>query len=312
MAETAGGTYQVASQNGGNTSSVASAVKHPPIPGMGQSARAIVNNFLAQFGLQSLGNWAWERYAALGGGSNALQQISIEMTQQPQFLKRFPAYKKLAEEGEAMSPAEMIAYEQSAKQIFHEAGIPQSFYSTPDELATFMVNHVSASELQSRVQLAQQAALTAPPDVRDQLQGLYGIDHGGLTAYFLNPTKALPLLQQQFTASQIAAEGTRTGVGQITGAQATHLAQIGVTDQQAAQGFGTLGQEQGLFQQQVTGESQIGLGDQIAAQFDNSAAAQLRIRQRQEARLADFQGSAGENLGSQGVGGLGRADKSFG
>lgn len=277
-----------------------------------QSAHAIVTNFLAQYGLSSLANWAWSRYAQLGGGSNALQQISVEMTQQPAFNKRFPAYKTLAERGEAMSPAEMINYEQTAKQIFHSAGLPTSFYDTPDELANFMVNNVSASELQSRVQLAQSAALTAPQDVKDQLQALYGIGQGGLTAYFINPTKALPVLQQQFQAAQIGADATRTGVGQLTTAQATHLAQIGVTDAQAQQGFGQLGQQAGLFQQQVTGEGQIDLGTQIAAEFDNSAAAQLRIKRREESRVADFQGNAGENVGSQGVGGLGRNDASVG
>ena len=67
-----------------------------------------------------------------------------------------------------------------------------------------------------------------------------------------------------------------------------------------------------MFQQQVQGEDTIGLSEQLAAQFDNSAAAQLRIARRQQARLADFQGSAGENLGSQGVGGLGKNDASVG
>ena len=219
---------------------------------------------------------------------------------------------ELAAEGEAMSPAEMVSYEETAKQVFHAAGIPEGFYDTPDELAQFMVNHVSTSELQSRVQLAQSAALTAPPDVTAQLKQLYGLNQGALTAYFINPTKALPLLQQQFTAAQIAAEGTRTGVGQLSLTQATTLAQQGVTDSQAAQGFGTLAQQQGLFQAQAKGEAPIDLNTQIAAQFDNSAAAQLRIRRAQESRLADFQGNAGENVTSQGVGGLGRADQSFG
>lgn len=277
-----------------------------------QSAHAIVTNFLAQFGLGSLANWAWQRYAQLGGGPNALNQISVEMVEQPQFQKRFPAYKILAERGEAMSPAEMINYEQTARQIFHAAGIPNGFYDQPDDLAKFMVNDVSASELQQRVQLASSAALTAPPDVRQQLASLYGLDQGHLTAYFLDPKKAEPLLQQTFTAAQIGAQSTRTGFGQLTADQATHLAQIGVSDQTAAQGFGQLGQEAGLFEQQVTGESAIDQGTQLAAEFDNSAAAQLRIRRRQESRLADFQGNAGERLGQAGVVGLGRSDQSAG
>ena len=283
-----------------------------PLTSAQQSAMAQIHSLLDQFGLGSLANWAWSRYKELGGGSAALSTISVEMTQQPAFNQRFPAYKPLAEQGEAMSPAEMLSYEQTAKQVFQQAGLPSGFYDTPQELANFMVNHVSTSELQSRVQLAQQAATTAPPDVRQQLQTLYGLDLGHLTAYYLNPTKALPVIQQQFTAAQIGAQATRTGVGQLTAAQATHLAQIGVTDAQAAAGFGKLGQEQGLFQQQVTGETGIDLSTQLAAEFDNSAAANLRILRAQQARTAAFQGNAGEQLQAQGVGGLGRTDTSVG
>lgn len=274
------------------------------------SARAIVNTWLAQWGLGALGAWAWDRYKELGGGQAAFSTINLEMVNQPAFNQRFPAYKKLAEQGEAMSPAEMIAYEQTAKQIFHNAGIPQGFYDTPSELATFMVNNVSASELKSRVDLASQAVTTAPQDVRDQLQTLYGLSAGALTAYYLNPTKALPVIQQQFTAAQIGAQGTRTGVGQLTAAQADHLAAIGVTDASAQQGFSHLGTEQGLFQQQRTGEAAIGLDVQLGAEFDNSAAARLRILKQQQSRLSDFQGNSGEALGQSGVGGLGRTDKS--
>jgi len=133
---------------------------------------------------------------------------------------------------------------------------------------------------------------------------------GSLTAYFLDPKKALPAIQQQFTASQIAADSNRAGVGQLTAGQATHLAQLGVSDAQAQQTFGTLGQEQGLFQSQVAGEDQIGLETQLSAAFDNSSAAQLRIRRRQEARLADFQGQAGFGATNKGIGGLGTADQS--
>lgn len=291
---------------------------HKPAPAVqpitaGQSlggAQEYVNSFLASMGLQSLGSWAWDRFKALGGGQSAFTQISQEMVDQPAFQKRFPAYEALAAAGEAMSPAEMISYEQTAKQIFHNAGIPQGFYDTPDELAQFMVNNVSATELKSRVDLAASAVTTAPQDVRDQLQTLYGLSAGALTAYYLNPDKALPVIQQQFTAAQIGAEGTRTGVGQITAAQADHLAAIGVTDATAQAGFGKLGDEQGLFQQQVTGEQPIGLDTQLAAQFDNSAAAKMRILKQQQARTADFQGNSGENLGQGGVGGLGKTDKS--
>lgn len=286
--------------------------KAPATPAQ-TAAHKIVNSFLAQYGLQALGNWAYNQYTSLGGGSNALQIISTEIVDQPAFQQRFPAYKALAAKGEAMTPAQMLAYEQQAKEIFHSAGIPSGFYDTPAELATFMENNVSATELKNRVDLAQQAAISAPADVRDQLERLYGIPAtGGLTAYFLNPDKALPVLQQTYTASQIAADASRTGFGQLTAGQATHIAQLGETDPQAQQDFAKLGSEQGLFQQQVAGEGAIDQETQLAAQFDNQAAAQLRIKQRQQARLADFQGNAGFQATSKGLTGLGVPDRSAG
>lgn len=281
------------------------------VNGVPTSAQGIVNGFLAQYGLQSLGAWAWSRYTQLGGGSDALNQISLEMVDQPAFQQRFPAYRTLAAEGEAMSPAEMISYEQTAKQIMHNAGFPPGFMDSSDDLAKFMVNNVSTVELQARVQNAQSIALGNPEEI-NQLHTLYGLPDsvGALTAYFIDPTKAEPLLQQQFTAAQIGAQAVMTGVGQLSTAQATHLAQIGVTDATAASGFGKLGQEAGLFDNQVAGENKIDLNTQLAAQFDNSAAANLRILKRQQARVADFTGNAGENVGSGGVGGLGSVDKS--
>ena len=283
--------------------------------GTNSSAQAQLTAQMVAWGMPpELGAWAWQTYKGLGVTTiaEALPTIQAEIVNQPAFQARFPAYKTLAAQGEAMTPAQMIAYEDSAKQVFQAAGLPKGFYDQPNDLATFMVNHVSASELQSRVQLAEQASTTAPPDVREQLQTLYGLSPGALTAYYLNPQKALPVIQQQFAGAQIGAEATRTGVGQLTQAQADHLAAIGLTDAGAAQGFNQLGQQQGLFQAQVTGEAPIDLATQLSATFDNSAAAQLRIARAKQQRLADFQGAAGEQLSAAGVGGLGRTDRSSG
>lgn len=276
-----------------------------------QSARAIVNSFLALYGLQSLGAWAWNQYTTLGGGQGALDQIKLELPDRPEYQQRFPAYKQMAAEGHAMTTDQMIAYEKGAIDVFHNAGIPQGFYDTPAELGQFMAGHVGITELKSRVDLAASAALSTP-DVARTMSTYFGVPNaaGALTAYYLDPTKALPVIQQQFTAAQIGADATRTGNTAINAGQAMHLAQLGVTDAQAVTGFAHLGQQQGLFEQQVTGEAPIDQQTQLAAEFDNSAAAQLRIKQRQQARLADFQGASGENLTSKGLSGLGRIDQS--
>lgn len=275
-----------------------------------QSGRAIVADFLAQFGLSELADWAWGQYKQLGGGAAALNQIQIDMVNQSAFKARFPAYDELAKRGHAMSPAAMLSYEATARQIFHDAGLPLSFYDQPDDIAKFLVNDVSSAELQSRVQRAQTAVAGAPDTVRTELQRLYGIDPGHLTAYFLDPTKAQPLLERQFNAAQLGGAAQRSGFGALSVAQAEALAAQGVTDQAAVSGFGDLAASQGLFEVQTTGETAIDRQTQINAQFSNDAAARERIRRRQEARAAQFSGSSGFGIGQRGVSGLGSSDQS--
>src|SRR5882724_4200439 len=212
------------------------------------SAKQIVQQTLNQYGLGSLINWAWGEYTSAGGGQSGMDAITADIVNTKEFKTRFPAYQKLAEEGRAMTVQQMLQYEQTARQIFQANGIPGGFYDTPTELAQFMLNDVSTTELETRVKDAQQAMITSPQDVRDQLNSLYGVDHGHLTAFFLDPTKAEPIIAQKFTAAQIAAEAGRTGFGQLNAGQAEGLARLGVTDATAQSGFQQLGQEHGLFQ----------------------------------------------------------------
>jgi hypothetical protein len=275
-----------------------------------KSAESIVQQFLDQYGLGSLTGWAWNLYTQNGGGTTGMDAISAELPNTEQFKARFPAYATMAKEGRAMSPAQMLSYEQTAKQIFHAAGIPGGFYDTPQGMAQFMIGNVSTTELESRVQDAQKAVINSPQDVRDQLQSLYGVTAGGLTAHFLDPTVAEPILAKQFTAAQIAAEAQRTGFGAVNREQAEQLANVGVTDATAQSGFNKLGLEKGLFEDQVAGETAISTSQQLAAQFEGNAPAQLAFQQRQAARVAAFQGDEGTKVGAKGVTGLGVSDTS--
>ncbi len=292
---------------------VKSTVPTPPLGstnGVPNSAEQIVKQFLDTYGLGTLSTWAWNLYTSTGGGTTGMDAINAELPTTAEFKTRFPAYEQLAKEGRAMSPAAMLSYEQSARQIFHAAGLPQGFYDTPQGLAQFMVGDVSSSELQSRVQDAQKALIDSPQDVRDQLQQLYGLSHGDLTAHFLDPKVAEPILTQQFTAAQIATEASRTKFGQIDRPTAENLAQLGVTDASAQSGFNKLGMQQGLFQQQVAGESAVSQSDQLAAQFGGNVSAQQAFLTRQQTRVSQFQQDTAMKAGSKGVTGLGASDQS--
>lgn len=276
----------------------------PPAPSI-NSAKEILIDFLKQMGLESLGEWAWKTFTEAGGGDLGMSLVGIEIYKTPEFKARFPAYEAMAKKGQALSPKQMLDYEEQTRQIMHAAGLPSGFYDKPDDFAKFMLNDVSPTELQNRVQIAQTAAITAPEEVRTQLQRLYGVNHGELTAYFLDPTQAMPVIQQRFTASQIAAQSQTTGFGQLEQTQAEKLAAEGVTEQAAQEGFGALSANAGLFEQQVAGEDVIDPNAQIAAQFEQNAAARKRIEQRKQSRLGEFQGQSGFGVGQKGVTGLG-------
>lgn len=267
------------------------------------SAKEIVSNFLAQYGLQSLGTWAWAQYIYLGGGQEALNQIQLELPKTKEFNARFPAYAKLAKEGHVMSPADMISLENSYAQALHGAGLPSGFYDQPADFAQFMLNNVSPSEVAQRAQLAAQL-VTGDPEALRQAQE-FGIPAGHQIAYILDPTRALPLIQNTVLAAQDAAAGVTTGWGQLSRSQALALAQQGVSTDQARQGFSQLATQAGLFQGTVAEGSSISAAEQVGAEFQGSAFAQLRIQNRQAQRLADYKGGAGFAPAQQGVSGLG-------
>lgn len=274
------------------------------------SAKAIVQHTLDQYGLGSLINWAWTTYTAAGGGTSGTDAITAELPNTKEFQARFPAYQQLAKEGRAMTVQQMLNYEQTTKQLFHAAGLPDGFYDTPQGIAKFMIGDVSTSELQARVQDAQKALVDSPQDVRDQLLRLEGVTQGGLVAHFLDPQTAEPILAQQFTAAQIAAQASRTGFGQIDKGQAEGLAKLGVTDSAAQTGFTQLGNQAGLFQQQVAGETAISQSTQLAAQFGGSAPAQQAFLTRRQQRVSQFQEDSGIKAGAKGASGLGSSDQS--
>jgi hypothetical protein len=96
---------------------------------------------------------------------------------------------------------------------------------------------VSPVELEERIQLAVDRVNNASPEVIASLEEFYpGVNKANLVAYVLDPQKALPLIQRQVRAAEIGAGARQAGLR--TGAsRAEELAQLGITAEQARQGF---------------------------------------------------------------------------
>lgn len=266
-------------------------------------AYAELKDLLARYGLPSLTDWAWQQLVA----GKSQEEIALNLYDQPAFKERFPAIELRRAAGlNAMSPAEYVAYETQARQLMRAVGFPPSFYDQPDDFTKFIAGDVSLNELNQRATLYQQAAFATPVEVRQQLNSLYGVTEGDIAAYFADPTRALPLLQQKFSAAQASGAAVRTGYGGLTINEAERLAGLGVNGDQAQQGFAQLANAKELFNT-LPGENAdaIGRDAQQAAVFGGDAAAKRKIEKRAAERVGQASGAQSFSLGQKGAAGLG-------
>lgn len=264
-----------------------------------QNAISTIKGVLDSYGLTSLYNRI-VGFIQDGYDENAVM-ILIRTT--PEYKQRFPAMDALAQKGRAISEAEYISYEQTASNLERRYGLPQGMLM--GNVTNLLTNEVSAAELNDRVLLASAASIQAPADIKQQFREYYGIDSGGLTAYFLDPQVATPLLEKQFASAVIGTEAARQGIG-IDAYGAENLQSLGITQEAARQGFGQVA---------ASKELTTGRGDVVTQQelISGTLAGDEKARQGIEraalGRLGRFQGGGEFLQTSQGAVGLGSATR---
>ena len=291
----------------GQTGTAASA-----LTGANRDAYDSLVNLFTSYGLGSLAPTIMG-YVQQGYGSDT---ITVLLQQTDAYKQRFAGNAIRQQNGlSVLSPADYLSAEQSYQAVMRAAGLPQGFYDSPQDFTNFIGQNVSASELQSRVTLASQATLTASPAYTQALQQM-GLSKGDLTAYFLDPTKALPLLQQQANTAAIGSEALQRGLT-FDQSYATQLAQAGFTQSQAAQGYGQISQEFNTFNQiaQQYGQGytygqeeqavfQPGAGVAGSGNDLNSAQLQSRLASWARANVSGVSGGAAGGLARHGGGQL--------
>ena len=196
---------------------------------------------LAQYNLSSLYNTV---VGYVRQGYDA-ESIAVLIRTTPEYKTRFPAMEALAQRGRAISEASYIDYEQQAAGLERRYGLPSGMLM--GNITGLLTNDVSAAELNDRVILASSASIQAPQELKDTFKNYYGIDSGGLAAYFLDPNVAAPLLEKQYASTVIGAEAVRQGLAvDVYGAE--NLQNLGITQDQARKGFTTVAASTGLTQ----------------------------------------------------------------
>jgi hypothetical protein len=267
-------------------------------------ARNTIKAVLSTYGLESLADVLWGNYTSGLVDINNEQALVYSIRDTDQYKTRFVGNSARMKKGLAeLSPAEYIGLEDSYRQIMQSNGMPSGFYDQTDDFSKLIEGDVSPSELQNRVQQGYAVVAQADPEVRRQMQTLYGVTEGQLAAYFIDPERTAPLLKQQAQAAQIAARASEQGGIQLTGTYAENLAARGITEQQARAGFAEVG-GLGELKQTFAGETALS-GEQLAgAAFGIDVAAQQELERRKKLRTGEFAGggsfarTTGETSGS--------------
>jgi hypothetical protein len=261
---------------------------------------AYLQDLFAQYGLASLANTIVDLKQQ--GLTDRL--VSIKLKETPEYKQRFIGNENRKKAGlQPLTPAEYISAEASYKKVMRDSQLPAGFYDQPDDFAKFLGNDVSPSELQQRVDIANQSIQNADPYYTDSLRRLYGLQSGDMLAYALDPERALPFITRQQKAAQFGAEAARQGLQVTTPIAETYTDQLGVTQAQARQGFeqvaGILPTAEKLSQISA-GTKPVGMEEATSAVFGGAGSAEYkqRIQRLSEEEQSRFAGQAGVGRGS--------------
>lgn len=284
-----------------------------PVDPTKQSAKDIVQAQLDQYGLGSLGGWAWTQIV---NGASA-DEVLANLRTTNEYKTRFSGLIARQKAGlPPMTEADAISYERSASDLFHQAGLPGGFYDSTNEFQNLLGNDVSINELTSRINDGYLRVTNAPPQVRQAYQQLFGASgDAALASVFLDPSKALPVLDQQAAAAEFAGSGLQYGFP-ISRQTAIAAGQSGISLSQAQSGFQKLNDARAIFNPTVGemnaanagGAQPLTVDQGVQAAFgigNNPGAAALAMTQQQNLRSSAQSGGGGVQVGQHGLVGLG-------
>lgn len=262
-----------------------------------KNAAAVLEGLMATYGLGALmgriDGWIQEGYDP--------QAIEALIRQSPEYASRFPAMKELQAKGQSITESQYIDYEREMTNLESMYGLPKGMLNNSDMVKRLLLAGKSSVEVEQNAVRASASIYELPQEFRDTMRRYYGIDSGGLTAYFMDPDVATPILEKQFVSAQIGMEAWKQRVD-VGASLSEELYQAGVTREKAREGFGKV-----AMQGEFTGgagetTTQSGL---IDAELKDDAEAQKKNERIGASRAGRFQGG-GSFVGSQsGMTGIG-------
>ena len=254
-------------------------------------AKKTIEAVLAKYGLGAkLAKTLYDLYATGKVDIDNPDALIFAIRDEKEYKDRFAANAARAKKGlSELDPASYLALENDYRRLLQSNGLPPGFYDSNEDFTALLEGDVSPQELQTRVQQGFRAVQDADPEVKRQMQELYGVNEAGLAAYFLDPEKAAPILTRQAEAAKIAARAKEQGRIQLLSGTAEDIAARGITAQEAEAGFTAMGLQEGLYTE-MFGEQALTQQQKVGAALGYDVAGQQGLKKRQAARKAEFGG----------------------
>lgn len=212
-----------------------------------------------------------------------------------------------------LSEASYIQAEDNYREVLRKQGVPEVFYNDTKYLGKLIGNDLSVDEVNSRASLAKQAAQQVNPEIKQQLQSLYGVSENQIAGFFLDPS----LGQQNINAvaagnaAIVSAAAKRSGLS-LSREQSESLAQTISPENQSAINatalFGQTSLKAGLAIGDVSGvQSDVNAEDVILA-ATGDVERQAKLERERQKRGAEYQAASGMAETAKGVVGLQRAN----
>ena len=256
-----------------------------------QNAFGLIETFFAKAGLTGLEKNVRE---LLAQGIEDSDSILFRLRDTEQFRTRFKANTARAKQGlPEYDPATYIGLEQSYRDTLMANNMPSGFYDDLDDFSKLIEGNVSSAELQARLSEGYRKVVDADPEVRRQMEQLYGVSESELAAYFIDPQRVRPLLTsrelaRKAQAAQVAARGRELAGMQLTAMSAEDLIARGFSPEEAQEAFTRQGQLAGLYQE-MGGEEMLSEAEKLGATFGYDINAQQRLERRRAQRVGEFQ-----------------------
>lgn len=219
--------------------------------------------------------------------------ITLKLQETKAYKDRFSANEARRKKGyQVLSPAEYLSLESQYRQIMSAAGLPIGFYDSVNDFRSFLENDMSPTELQSRADAAREAVYESPERTRAIFEGWYS--EGDLVAMALDPSVAMPLIQQRVKAAEAAAFTSQAGVD-IGRGVAEEIGRTGATAASLRQGAEFIGYEFENAAKLAAISNEEYSADELASEVFLGDAEATRKRGKLASReRARFKGSGGQ------------------